>query len=210
MAVAMSQPKQRQSMVFLADAQGKIVGRYVDSGSITTLRTIRRPTAPLLLAGGASRSENRAVLAVLDVNHFKGSSPDPVDSAYSCNDCSPGRPLQYFAFPRSELNQIAGPAANRVKAIEIGRGAIEVRTTEAVLYGETAEAVYEFSRDLELRRTSFNKAYWHIHRELEVAGKISHPQDSCPDRNGPPSVRVWTADAGWSNMRPPPITAASF
>lgn len=206
-AVAMGQPKQKRSLVLLADDKGRVAGRYVHSGRITTLQSMRDATTSLLLAGGISQSANSAALAVLDVNHFRGSSPEPANSDYSCDDCSPGRPLRYFTFPRSELNRFAGLATNRVIAVEVSDRGIEIRTAEANLFGETAEAVYEFSRDLNLVGTSFNDAYWHVHRELELTGKISHSKDECPERFGPPLVRNWDEKNGWSLLRVPAAAA---
>lgn len=200
-AVAVAQHRQSQSMILLADSRGKVAGRYVHNGRITTLRTLRRNAATLLLAGGASHSANSAALLVLDVNHLDGSTPEPADSTYSCDDCAHGLPLRYFTFPRSEINRVAGSVPSRVREIEIGRNGIEVHTVEAVLFGDSAEAIYEFSADLELKSASFTKNYWHIHRELELAGKLSHSKDSCPDRFGPRIVRVWDNDAGWSTLQ---------
>ena len=208
-AFAVGKPEQWKSMVLLANAQEQILGRFVYEGRITTLSTVHEPKGPLLLVGGASHSVHSGAVAALDVSYLLSSSPKQSSSAVSCNGCSPGRPVQYFVFLRSELNRVAGSGPNRVEAIEISKQGIKIRTAEMISFGKVAEGVYEFSLTLKLRKASFNDTYWDFHRELELAGKIHHPKKRCPDRFGPTYVQSWNTESGWVRLQPPRITSAS-
>lgn len=208
-AVAVGNPAQWQSTVLLADPSEEIVGRFVYGGRVTTLSTLPTPAGPLLLVGGINHSVNSAAVAILDVKHVMSNSLKQSKLVYPCNGCPSGRPLRYLVFPRSKLNRMAGRASNQVETIEVDEKAIKIRTTELVSLGEVAEGIYEFTRKLEFQKASFNDAYWDLHHELELAGKIHHPKERCPDRFGPTFVQSWNAKTGWTRLHPIRMTAFS-
>jgi hypothetical protein len=201
-AVAVGNPAKWKSTVLLADPREEIVGRFVYGGSVTTLRTLPTPAGPLLLVGGTNHSVGSAAVAVIDVKHLMSNSFTQSNSVYPCNGCPSGRPFQYLIFPRSKLNRIAGHSSNQVETIEVDENVIKIRTTEVASLGEVAEGVYEFTRKLEFQKASFNDAYWDLHHELKLAGKIHHPKEQCPDRFGPTLVQSWNAETGWTRLHP--------
>jgi hypothetical protein len=158
---------------------------------------------PILLAAGISNSKNEGALAVLGADRFSGSSPEEPGSEYECNNCSPGRPLRYFTFPRLELNRVTNSPYNTA-VVEVLPDRIVVYTAE----GEPAytgmpqpvHAIYEFALDLQLRRTYFSDQYWALHRELEQSGRITHDREHCPDRDGPRLVNSWDPQHGWRQL----------
>jgi hypothetical protein len=60
-----------------------------------------------------------------------------------------------------------------------------------------ADAIYEFNSSLDLVSATFSDRYWEMYRALEAEGKIAHPRQQCPDRDGPRQVRMWEPVTGW-------------
>ena len=60
-----------------------------------------------------------------------------------------------------------------------------------------ADALYEFTPQLDLVQASYSDRYWEAHRELERLGKITHTREQCPDRDGPRQIEVWEPATGW-------------
>jgi hypothetical protein len=188
------------SVLLVLDGRGKILSRYVSAGHIYRLNKVMTPSGLVLLAGGVSNPNDGGMLAVLDAQNLSGSSPEKPGSAYECKGCPEGRPLRYFVFPRAELNRVTGAPYNVVNEISVYPDRIEARSRESEWYGPAA--IYDFSRDFELKRATFEDMYWDLHRSLELEGKIKHSREQCPERDGPPAIRVWTPEAGWREMRP--------
>ena len=85
-------------------------------------------------------------------------------------------------------------------------GSLTVRTKELereTEHGPVAEAVYEFSPALELTSASYGAAYWDRHKSLELAGRVTHTREQCPERHGPPVVYLWTPSADWRTIHTP-------
>lgn len=74
---------------------------------------------------------------------------------------------------------------------------------EADANGENgaAEAVYEFTRDLEFIRGGYGEQYWTMHRALEAQGVLDHSQSRCPDRDSPGQIKAWTPATGWQSVK---------
>ncbi|HEV8384357.1 MAG TPA: hypothetical protein VGQ11_05750, partial [Candidatus Acidoferrales bacterium] len=202
-ALAISHHTWWPAIVVLLNEQGTVLRRFVNSGWITTLYAFDGPNGRLLAAGGANNARNGAALAILDLEHFAGSSPEAKNSPYECLNCEPGRPLKYFIFPRSELN-IATVSTFNYSAPYFQGGRLIVKTSEEEAPpGEpNAFAIYEFSPELKLLRASFGDRYWDLHRKLETEGKILHSQAECPDRSGPRTVLSWDPQEGWKELHP--------
>lgn len=75
-------------------------------------------------------------------------------------------------------------------------GAIEVHVRQPPGESGTAEAIFEFDREMRFERAHVSDAYWKWHGELEMAGRLDHNAANCPDRIGLP-VREWTPSSGW-------------
>jgi len=103
--------------------------------------------------------------------------------------------------PRSEVNRAGNARFNRATLQRSGAG-IVVRTIEMpVDTGEGADALYEFDLALNLKRASFSARYWEMHARLEEEGRLDHPRERCPDRDGPPTIHVWEPETGWRALR---------
>jgi hypothetical protein len=46
-------------------------------------------------------------------------------------------------------------------------------------------------------------------RELEHEGKLTHSRQSCPDRDGPREMLVWTPETGWTRVAIRPAASPS-
>jgi hypothetical protein len=192
------------SVVIVLDARGRELGRYVNSGYILTLSAMETPARTLLLAGGLSNASGPAgALAVLDGNRPAGSSPEEPGREFECKSCAPGRPLHYFIFPRSELNEVTLSHLNPVMEILPRDSGIEVSTQETSTESAGVHGIFEFTRDFQLVRARYSDSYWEVHQELEREGKIRHSKKHCPDRFGPRVVRAWDPTRGWFDIPNP-------
>jgi hypothetical protein len=192
------------SLIVVLDARGREVARFVNAGHIFSLASVESPSGTRLLAGGVSNANDRsAFLAVLDGANPSGTSPEDGQSEFDCRNCSPGHPLRYFVFPRSELNVVTLSHFNRTSAIRPGPSIIDVETVEVgpeQLVG--VSGIFEFTDDFSLVRAAWSDGYAELHHELERNGMIHHSWNKCPDRYGPRVVRVWDPQHGWTEIHP--------
>lgn len=181
-------------LVTILDAQWRRRGTFVHAGWVEVVRWVGPDR---LVIGGFSNAHDGGMVSLLDSNALDGQGPEPWGSRHHCDSCGSAGPLRMFVFPRSELNQVTASRFNRV-LLSTGPDHITVHTIEVPSDGGDGEALYEFTPALDLVSARFSDRYWEQHRALEAAGKISHPRAQCPDRDGPRSIRAWTAAAGWS------------
>lgn len=190
------------SILLILDSRGQEVGRFVNSGIILTLTRVERQSGSLLLVGGLSNGNDETgtsgMLAVLDEDHISGSSPER-QPGFECKSCVPARPLRYFVFSRSELNQLPTSLSsyNQVTSVIAFETRIQVVTIELL---PSANGIFEFSHGFELQRASYSDGYWELHRQLEREGKIGHSRENCRDRFGPQLVRSWDLKHGWTKI----------
>jgi len=183
-------------IVTLLDAQWQRRGTFVHAGWIEVVRWV---AADRLVIGGFSNAHDGGMVTLLDSNALEGQGPEPKGSRHHCDSCGTAGPLRMLVFPRSELNQVTASRFNRV-LLSTSPDRIIVRTVEVPADAGDADAVYEFTPSLDIVSARFSDRYWEQHRALEAAGKISHTRDQCPDRDGPRSIRAWTAATGWANL----------
>ncbi|HXE76604.1 MAG TPA: hypothetical protein VNN18_13345 [Candidatus Xenobia bacterium] len=191
------------SFVVRMDAQGRASRRFVNSGTIQRLNYLRTGSRLYLLAGGVNNEyDSSGMLAVLDAEAEAVTSPQTPGSAFHCDGC-PGRlPVRYFFFPRSELHQLLTHWPNTVNYITVSPdNVVEVRTVETAEWHGPA-GLYTFSPSFELLAATREDAYWDIHRKLEREGKLTHTVEKCPERVRPLTVRSWSAENGWAEVRP--------
>jgi hypothetical protein len=181
------------SMLILLNGDGRVLGRFVNSGWIVTSQWLPRPSGLVLLVGGISNSRSMGMMAVLDAKNISGHSPEEEGSEFECNNCPPGGLVRYFVLPRSELNIATTSQYNRVDAFQIFSDRLVAYSIEVdAQHAESRAPIfadYEFSLDLELKRAYFDDKYWDLHRRLEADGRIKHSRADCPDRDGPRLVR---------------------
>ncbi len=180
------------SLLISLDAGGHVRSRFVNAGwlSQVAVDADRR----LLVATGVSNSAAAPVLVVLDLRRLSGSSPEVGGSPYACLSCEAGAAARYLVFPRSEISR-----ATELRLTPPTLAAFPERFEVRVPEGgepETPESIYEFSRDVELRRASRSDTYWQWHRRLEAAGVLQHTADECRARDDL-SIRGWDEKNGW-------------
>jgi hypothetical protein len=182
------------SLVTVLDAAGQRLGTFAHYGWIEQVRWLR---SDRLLIGGYSNSREGGMVALVDPAALDGQGPEDAGGESHCRSCGDGRPLRMVAMPRTEVNRASASRFNRA-VLEITPTTIIARTMEmAADESGVVEVIYEFTHDLQLTRAAFGERYWYAHRQLELAGKIDHPADRCPDRLGPRPIEAWTPEDGW-------------
>ncbi len=182
------------SMVTVLDDHWQRQDTFVHAG---WLERVHWQSPDRLLVGGFSEPFDGGVVALLDAGALNGQPPVPADSPFYCTRCGGDRPVRYVVMPRSEVNRASASRFNRAR-LEIHPDRIVVRTTEAApSETDVAEALYEFTPSLDLVSASFSDRYWGLHAALEREGRLDHPRERCPDRDGPPGIRVWEPHHGW-------------
>lgn len=188
-------------VVSILDERLQRLGTFVNSGWVDALRWI---SPDRLGIAGFNEALNGGMFGVLDTRGIDGASPEAPGTKYACDNCGPGRPVVYFVFPRSEMNRITGSRFNRA-FVEVAPTGVRIRTDEVAREnneGSLVEAVYDFSLSFELISASYGDRYWDKHHALELEGKIKHTRAECPERDGPPLVKKWTREAGWTEIHP--------
>jgi hypothetical protein len=185
------------SLVTILNERWEQAGTFVNAGWITHLQWV---SSDRLVVSGFSNPHDGGMVALLDANAMDGQSPPVTDPKYTCASCGAGRPLRYIVMPRSEVNEVTSSPWNEARLYRHGDGVI-VRTMEMPSGTGAPEVLYEFSRDLELVRASFSDRYWEAHRALELAGRIAHSRENCPDRDGPRTIHVWEPATGWRMVK---------
>jgi hypothetical protein len=178
------------------DTAGNRVGTFVNSGWIRGVDLA--PSGRELLVSGITNSRDSYFLAVLDAADPTGRSPEPSGSATECLNCPDGHPLQYIAFPRSDVSRhqpfpAAGPT---VVTSTDGRVQVHVLSSESP---NIADTIFDFDPDLSLREARFSDSFWEWHRRLEAEGRLQHTAAECPERRGL-KVQRWTPAAGWDTL----------
>lgn len=186
------------SVVTILDARFQREGSFVNAGWV---ETVRWSTPDRLVISGFNQRLDGGMVAMLDVHDMDGTSPEPSGSPFACDNCRNARPLTYVVMPRSEVNRVTGSAFNRA-IVEVTASGVIAHTYEMAhdLKTGLTEGIYEFSPTLELMSASYGSRYWDKHRALELEGKLHHSRDTCPEKNGPPFVMVWTRDGGWKKV----------
>jgi hypothetical protein len=195
------------SIVTILDNDWRRKGSFVHAGWVEHLRWLQHDR---LAVSGFSNVEDAGMVAVLDVNAMHGQGPGPSRSDFACTTCGSDRPLHYVVMPRSEVNRLGGAAFNRAN-MSIRPGALLVWTMESpqTATAPPAEALYEFTPQLELVNATYTDRYWEAHLELERLGKIGHTRQQCPDRDGPREIRAWKPATGWTTVPTAPLRARS-
>jgi hypothetical protein len=187
------------SVVAILDDRGQRLATFSHSGWIESLQW---QTPNRLLIGGFSEAHNGGMVAVIDPTAGDGQAPEPIGSPHHCESCGSARPLRMAVMPRTEINRASMSRFNKA-IVEMLGDRIVARTIEAQSIGqEPMEALYEFSPELSPLSARFSARHRQMHEALELDGKLTHPFDACPDKDGPREVVTWEAEAGWRPVKP--------
>jgi len=185
------------SLVTILDSNWRRRGTFVHAGWIEALHWISRDR---LMIGGYSEAHNGGMAAIVDPQRLDGQGPEAPGTRYYCDSCARNTPLRIVVMPRSEVNRASSSRFNRATFEYVGDRII-AHAIEVPIDGDNAaDAVYEFTRDLQLTRASFSARYWDVHDALTKEGKLDHGRDACPDRAGPPRILVWEPQSGWQTI----------
>jgi hypothetical protein len=188
------------SLVTVLDNGFRRRATFVHAGWVEALQWL----APdRLLIGGFSESRNGGMVALLDPAAMNGQGPEEPGTRYHCERCGTDLPLRMVVMPRTELNLVTAHRFNRA-VVEVTADRVIARTIEVVMdESSAADVIYEFTPSLELLNAEFGARYWDLHRSLELAGKLDHSREQCPDRDGPRELQVWERATGWTAVARP-------
>jgi len=184
------------SLVAILDSGGRRLGSFAHSGWIEALRWMNTET---LLVAGFSESRNGGMVALLDTDKLDAQGPEPKGSEHYCDNCGKQLPRRMMVMPRSELNRVTNSRFNRA-AVSIVGDRIVVHTLEVPSTVQASDAIYEFTTSLDPVRATYSQHYWETHDRLHAEGKLDHPRERCPDRDGPREILTWSPGAGWTTV----------
>jgi hypothetical protein len=184
------------SVVTVLDGEWRRTGTFVNTGWVQQLHWL---SSDKLLLSGFSNPFDGGMVAIVNAGALDGQSPPSDKAEFSCPSCGDPAAMRYVVLPRSEVNRASGAGLNEARPI-VQDNRVIVHTIEVNRHAESVEAIYEFSLGLELERATYGDRYWEMHRELEAAGRLDHPRERCPDRDGPPEISVWDRTAGWQKV----------
>lgn len=186
------------SLVTLLDDRWQRRGTFVHAGWIESMSWLG---ANRLLVGGFSEPHDGGMVGLLDTGALDGQGPEPPGTRHHCETCGTQRPLRMVVMPRSEVNRVTVSRFNRA-AVQVTAERIVARTIEVPAdVREAVDALYEFTRSLDLVKASFSARYWEVHRALEGQGKLDHTRERCPDRDGPRQIQSWEPETGWKTLK---------
>lgn len=107
------------SFVVKLDAKGNERLQFVNSGAIYQLKPFQNATGHYVLAAVVNNEYRKAGLAILGEDQPPSTSPQRAGSSWGCDNCPSARPIRYFLFPRSELNQLVGGPYNTIGGIAV-------------------------------------------------------------------------------------------
>jgi hypothetical protein len=187
-------------VVTVLDDQWKRQGTFVHAGWIEGVRWLG---SDRLIVSGFSNPHDGGMVALVAPSNLAGQGPEPPGSPSHCGSCGPIATQRMVILPRSEVNRATRSRFNRavvqVTADRVMVSTIETDTPDAGIHGAVA-AFYEFTHDLELKRTGFGEQYWATHRALEATGVLDHPRERCRESAGPREVNMWAPDTGWRTV----------
>jgi hypothetical protein len=161
------------------------------------------------LVGGFNNEYAAGMLAAMDEAKTYGVSPQTAGTRHKCVSCGEGSPDYYFVFPRSEINQLYKAWEDSVHFINIQGNMIEVGKSalgDAALGADRdvnkVYVVYDFQTVPDFRPATFrfDSSYDIAHQVFQDKGRLDHAIEACPERLHPAPVRLWTPNAGWSEI----------
>lgn len=186
------------SIVTVLDASGGRLGSFVNPGWLESVLWL--PDGRLA-AGGFNNMRDEAVLTVLDASRVDGQAPGSRGTPFACLSCGDAEPLFYATFARSEVNRVTASRFNRAQVAALG-DLILVTTSETGPDRGEVNALYEFDREMRLVRARYSDRYWDEHRRLELEGRLTHSRATCPEREGPATIHVWSSGR-WQRLQAP-------
>jgi len=200
-AVAAHHYQWSASMVAVLDETLTRRGTYWQWGWIEWVHWL---AADRLMIGGYNDAHEGGMIALLDPSNLNAQAPETIDGRRLCDTCGAAPPLRMVVMPPTEINTATVSRFNRA-VLQTMPDRVIARTIEMEQTGDhpAIDVLYEFSPQLDLLRASFGGSYWDMHASLERQGKLTHSRDTCPDRDGPREVIVWTPERGWKHVSVP-------
>jgi hypothetical protein len=187
------------SMLLLLDARGASELAFINAGYLSDVGASM--DGRRLFVTGISNSQQKYFMAMLDADRPGATSPEQPGSEFECRTCPPGRPLVYYAFPRTEASRaIAFPAEPPSVFVEGDRTQVWVKEAPGPVGPAT---IYDFAgAEFTAVRARFADSYWEWHRDAERRGPIDHAAADCPERASL-TVSRWSDGHGWTALRLP-------
>jgi hypothetical protein len=196
-------------VVQLDSATGKDTVRFVNTGIIYKLNEVMISGKKYLLIGGFNNEYASGMLAAMDESEAYAVSPQTAGTRHKCVSCGEGAPDYYFVFPRSEINRVYKAWEDSVhfvtvhgNTIEVGKSALGDPALAADQDIGKVYVFYDFQTVPDFQPAAFRFDSWYdmAHQDFQNKGKLDHGLGSCPERLHPAPIRLWTPNAGWSQI----------
>jgi len=175
--VAYNQFSYFPSVLERLDAEGKVLGRFWSDGNITDVKGFTVGDRTRILVGAANNDFRSSSLAVLDPDHPDATAPARQDE-YSCKTCPDRRPLAYWVFPTTDIEQLQqSESAPRIQVSQ-GKGImilLEHLATGILGPNWVGSTTYAFNAGLEPVHAVREPAFKIVYDELYRAKKLDHP-----------------------------------
>jgi hypothetical protein len=186
--LASNDTDQFPTVVEKIDPTGKSVGEFWATGLVTTMLPTTFGGRRVMVLAGANNEFNGASVAVVDEANPTGTAP-AIKDHYVCRGCPAGRPIEFIAFPGSDVER-ANDGENGVPRVLRGEGGeFTVILTHVYTYtpqGRQAvifEGATQYRFDAALRPLSgeHQPAFHQLHDAMHRAGLLDHPYGPVDD-----------------------------
>lgn len=197
-------------VVNLDPLTGKAALRFVNTGTVHSLREMITTKGRFLVVGGFNNEQDTGSLAVIDEAKPFAASPQSAGTRHKCVSCPEGDVDYYFVFPRSEINELEHIHEDAVTEVRVIGDEIEIRKAELNPHESPPQTIYLLKADPEVRVVSlrFESGYDMLHRQLQQEGKLRHTLEDCPERLHPRPIKMWTPAGGWTEIQLEPSRAS--
>jgi hypothetical protein len=175
---------------------GVVHSRYYHAGSIRDLTVSDQiiPGQRMLFAGGVHNGFREGALAVFDIRHVSGCSPQAASYELISPEYTPGTELYYIRFPQTDLGKLLDEAAScfaRINMIDSIGFEVAINQFFTFETGGPSEIFIRFDRDFtptEMRTSSSFDKYF---RQFREKGDLEHPLDAMYKQRYLESILFW-------------------
>lgn len=210
--LVVSEPKAQSIWVALANSvgwggcilciniDGKSTLRFANAGYVERLGTATVHGERCLVFCGENNDYDCAFVSLLGLDDPLSYSVPGKRTVYRFARETGDRPRKLVLFPRTELIIARQKPYGHTTALREFEGGIIAHVETG---GDGAEFLYYFAYDLEPIYVFPSGSHEYAHQDLERKQRLAHTWNNCPELRGPLTLRVWTANTGWTT-RPIP------
>jgi hypothetical protein len=180
--------------ILRVDAHGKATVQFANAGNVEWLCHVASPEGGHLIFCGENNAFDQSFVGRLGTSDPPSRSAPGGRPRYQYASAPANSPRKYVLFPRTELiaaRQKPYGHASRMRQYPDDI-IVEVETG-----GDGGTFLYHFSPELEPKYVFPSGSHEFRHQDLEIAGKVDHPWENCPELDGPLTLNIWEPGTGW-------------